>query len=97
MWLLKLPLKLLCLPLLAVLGVLFGLGRLAAGLSACVVWLLFAVLVLAGAWCAACGLWTSLLILADCFLAVLALWLSGVLAVEVTGNLSAGLVRFLRS
>ena len=97
LWLLKLPIKLLSLPVLAALALAHLLGRLATGVSALAVWLLFAALLLAGAYCVACGLWTSLLLLADGWLLALALQLGAVLVVELTSSLQSRLVRFLRS
>lgn len=97
MRLLKLPLKLLALPLMLVLYTLHVVGRLASNLSACVVGLFMLVILACGIYQVCVHDWLNVAILSGVEAVCVALQFSAMFLVELAGEWAGGLGAFLRS
>lgn len=97
MWLIKLPLKLLMLPLLLVLAVLHILGRVFTHLSAYVVGTFLFLVALICVYCIVRQQWTNLLILGSVEILALAMQFGAMWLVELCSGLNRRLCGFLRS
>ena len=92
MWLLKLPFKILALPVILLLGVFWVLGKIMTNLSAFVVGIF-----MVGVFCAFQGQWGNVAFLVGVEVACLVLQYGAMMIVDISGTVNGTLVRFLRS
>ena len=93
MWLLKLPFKIIALPVILLLGVFWVLGN----LSAFVVGIFMLFIFLVGIFCAFQGQWGNVAFLIGVEVACLVLQYGAMMIVDISGSINGALVRFLHS
>ena len=97
MWLLKLPFKILALPVILLLGVFWMLGKIMTNLSAFVVGIFMLFIFLVGIFCAFQGQWGNVAFLIGVEVACLVLQYGAMMIVDISGSINGALVRFLHS
>ena len=97
MWLLKLPFKILALPVIFLLGVFWVLWKIITNLSAFVVGIFMLFIFLVGVFCAFQGQWSNVAFLVGVEVACLVLQYGAMMIVDISGAINGTLVRFLRS
>ena len=97
MWLLKLPFKILALPVILLLGVFWVLGKIMTNLSAFVVGIFMLFIFLVGIFCAFQGQWGNVAFLIGVEVACLVLQYGAMMIVDISGSINGALVRFLHS
>ena len=97
MWLLKLPFKILALPVIFLLGVFWVLGKIITNLSAFVVGLFMLIILLVGIFCAWHNQWGNVAFLIAVEFACLILQFTAMWLVDISGEINGKLMRFLNS
>ena len=97
MWLLKLPFKILALPVIFLLGVFWVLGKIITNLSAFVVGLFMLIILLVGIFCAWHNQWRNVAFLIAVEFACLILQFTAMWLVDISGEINGKLMRFLNS
>ena len=97
MWLLKLPFKILAIPVILLLGVFWMLGKIMTNLSAFVVEIFMLLIFLVGIFCAFQGQWGNVVFLVGVEVACLALQYGAMVVVDISGAINGSLIRFLHS
>ena len=94
MWLLKLPFKILALPVILLLGVFWVLGKIMTNLSAFVVGIFMLFIFLVGIFCAFQGQWGNVAFLIGVEVACLVLQYGAMMIVDISGSIKGALVGF---
>ena len=94
MWLLKLPFKILALPVILLLGVFWVLGKIMTNLSAFVVGIFMLFIFLVGVFCAFQGQWGNVAFLIGVEVACLVLQYGAMMIVDISGSIKGALVGF---
>lgn len=97
MWLLKLPFKILALPVILLLGGFWVLGKIVTNLSAFVVGLFMLIILLVGIFCAWQSQWGNVAFLIAVEFACLILQFTVMWLVDISGEINGKLMRFFYS
>ena len=97
MWLLKLPFKILVIPVILLLEVFWVLGKIMTNLSALVVGIFMLFIFLVGIFCAFQGQWGNVVFLIGVEMACLVLQYGSMILVDVFGSINHLLIKFLCS
>ena len=97
MWLLKLPFKILALPVILLLGVFWVLGKIMTNLSAFVVGIFMLFIFLVGVFCAFQGQWGNVAFLVGVEVASLVLQYGAMIVIDISGSINSLLIKLLHS